>query len=82
MVGYSNGYLRYGDVRYLDALERTWRFVREKFLHPRLGESRQLLDRTGAPIVGDLGNPWKGIYHTGRALAETALRLERVLEKR
>lgn len=76
LVGYLNGFVRFDDAAYLDAFLRTWAFVRDRFLNAEVGESRQLLDRQGAPLVSALGNPWKGIYHTGRALAECIRRLE------
>lgn len=80
LVGYSNGYLRFGRQEYLKALLDTWEFDKKYFLNRAVGESRQLLSRQGQPISGNMGNPWKGIYHTGRALAETVLRLDRILE--
>jgi mannobiose 2-epimerase len=80
MAGFLNGYLLYGDARYWQAFQQTWGFVRRFFLHPVLGESRQLLDVRGTPIAGQLGNPWKGIYHTGRALAECLDRLDKLIE--
>lgn len=40
-----------------------------------VGESRQLLTSDGTPIISSMGNPWKGIYHTGRAMAECLRRL-------
>ena len=81
LVGYSNGYLCFEDDRYIKALESTWGFVRDKFINAEAGESRQLLNRKGEPIVANLGNPWKGIYHTGRALAESLDRIEKILAK-
>jgi mannobiose 2-epimerase len=82
LVGYANGYLCFADKRYLKALEGTWFFVRDKFINALVGESRQLLSRTGEPLVSNMGNPWKGIYHTGRALSETMDRIDRILAKR
>ena len=76
LVGYANGYRLFGEQKYLDALFQTWAFVRDCFMNMDVGESRQLLDREGKPIAPELGNPWKGIYHTGRALAETLVRLK------
>lgn len=76
LAGYLNGYTKYGDSRYWDAFVKTWEFVKTKFMNMEVGESRQLLDRYGTPIVENLGNPWKGIYHTGRALAECLKRFE------
>lgn len=76
LVGYLNGFTKYRDEKYWDAFAMTWEFVKTKFLNLEVGESRQLLDRTGEPLVPNLGNPWKGIYHTGRALAECLERFE------
>jgi len=70
MVGYLNGFYRFGDARYCQYFEKTWKFVKKYFLIEALGESRQLLSRKGEPVISNIGNPWKGIYHTGRALAE------------
>jgi mannobiose 2-epimerase len=78
LAGYSNGYLCFGDPRYLDALGRTWSFVRDKFINAETGESRQLLRRNGEPVVSNMGNPWKGIYHTGRALAVCIDNIEKI----
>ena len=80
LTGYLNGYVKYGKPEYWNAFLMTWKFVKEKFMNMEVGESRQLLDRTGNIVVADIGNPWKGIYHTGRALAECLKRFE-VMEK-
>jgi len=81
LVGYLNGYMAFSDAAYLDAFAGTWALIREKFFDWEIGESRQLLNRQGEAIVGSLGNPWKGIYHTGRALAESIRRLQYLREK-
>ncbi len=78
LVGYSNGFLVYGDEKYAEAFLSTWAFIKEKFMNMEVGESRQLLDRKGNVIAGDLGNPWKGMYHTGRAIAESIVRLQAI----
>lgn len=75
MVGFLNGYTMYGDEKYLDAFLNVWNFVKKNFLNLEVGESRQLLLRDGTPLVSNMGNPWKGIYHTGRALAEVLRRI-------
>jgi len=79
LVGYANGCVYFKEDKYPKALRGTWEFIRDKFIVESIGESRQLLTRTGEPIVSDIGNPWKGIYHTGRALAETILRLNSLI---
>lgn len=80
LVGYLNGYVKFRNTKYWDAFTMTWEFVKTKFINMEVGESRQLLDRTGSAIVANMGNPWKGIYHTGRALAECLKRFEMLEE--
>ena len=70
---------RTGDAKYFDAFLKTWRFDKAHFIDPATGEWHQLLRRDGTPIAADLGNPWKAIYHTGRAMLECKRRLERLL---
>ncbi|MCL2833559.1 MAG: AGE family epimerase/isomerase [Treponema sp.] len=70
MAGYLNGFLRFGDEIYCEYFGKTWDFIKKHFLIEPFFESRQLLDRKGNPIISNIGNPWKGIYHTGRAMAE------------
>ena len=41
----------------------------------------QLLREDGTPLVANIGNPWKGIYHTGRAFAECIDRLDECIAK-
>ena len=78
LTGFLNGYVLYGDARYLEAFLKTWAFDRDRFMDMEVGESRQLLKRDGTPVISSMGNPWKGIYHTGRALAECLRRLEKL----
>ena len=81
MFGYLNGYRTYGGEPYLQAFFETWAFIRRHFLIEEWGESRQLLDRRGNPLVPGIGNKWKCIYHTGRALAECLNTIEHLKEK-
>ena len=78
LVGLLDIYERTGDEAYFEAFRKTWRFAREHFVHPAAGEWRQLLRRDGTPAVAALGNPWKTIFRTGRALLECKRRLERL----
>lgn len=80
LVGYLNGYVKYRDEKYWKAFIMTWEFVKNKFMNMEVGESRQLLDRSGQPIVSNMGNPWKGIYHTGRALGECVKRFHVLMQ--
>lgn len=69
MTGLLNGWRMFGEEKMAEAFLNVWRFNRDHFMNMEIGESRQMLDIAGKPLVANLGNPWKGIYHTGRALA-------------
>ena len=78
LVGYLDAYEKLGDERYLEAFLKTWAFDHTYLINHDIGEWRQLLNREGKVIVGDIGNPWKAIYHSGRAVMESILRLQRL----
>ncbi len=80
LTGFLNGYVLSGDKRYLETYASLWEFDRKYFMNYEVGESRQLLDKTGKPLVSNIGNPWKGIYHTGRAFAECIKRLDALMK--
>ena len=79
LVGFLDTCERTGDGKYFDAFWKTWQFDRAYFIEPRSGEWRQLLTQVGVPIAADLGNPWKAICRTGRAMLECRRRLTRLL---
>ena len=79
LVGYLDAWERLGDDKYFEAFHKTWQFDRAHFISPLTNEWRQLLRRDGTPLVTDIGNPWKAIYHTGRAMLECKRRLERLV---
>ena len=78
LIGFLDTYERTGDEKYFDAFYKTWQFDKKYFINPATGEWRQLLKRDGTPVCADMGNPWKAIYHTGRAMLECKRRLERL----
>lgn len=80
LTGFLNGYVLSGDKRYLETYAALWEFDKKYFMNYEVGESRQLLDKTGKPLVSNIGNPWKGIYHTGRAFAECIKRLDALMK--
>ena len=82
LVGLIDAYRLFGDQRYLNAFENVWAFAGRHFINHDLGEWRQLLTETGQPLVGDIGNPWKACYHTGRAVYETIKRIDAILADR
>ena len=80
LTGFLNGYVMTGNSKYFETFAALWEFDKNNFMNYEVGESRQLLDKKGNPLVSNIGNPWKGIYHTGRAFAECIRRLS-TLEK-
>ena len=78
VVGLLDGYQTFGDDVYLKAFENVWNFNRKYLLIPELGEWRTLVDRQGNILDGNIGNPWKVSYHTGRSAIECADRLAKL----
>ena len=78
LVGYLDAFERLGDLKYFDAFHMTWNFDKKYMVNHQVGEFRQLLDRKGNILAGDIGNPWKAIYHSGRSMLECINRLERM----
>lgn len=79
LVGFLDLFEITGEVRYLEAFERTWDFVRRHMINHDLGEWRTLLTPAGEPLVASIGNPWKACYHSGRAVHEAIRRIVMVL---
>lgn len=82
LVGYLDAYERQGDSKYFDAFLKTWEFNKMYMINYKVGEFRQLLGRKGNVLAGDIGNPWKAIYHSGRSLLECVQRLDRLTNKK
>jgi mannobiose 2-epimerase len=80
LVGFLDAYLHTGDEACFEAFLSTWSFSKQHLIDPVQGEWRQLVGRCGEPICMDLGNPWKAIYHTGRAMHECLRRLDLLMD--
>lgn len=79
LVGFLDGYEQFGEARYLEAFGKIWEFVRKFMIVQGVGEWRTLLDRQGRTMDGNIGNPWKVAYHSGRSMLECRERLRRLL---
>ena len=79
LVGFLDAYEHFTDNRYCDAFLKTWNFDSKHLINHSVGEWLQLVDKEGKELVGDIGNPWKAIYHTGRAMVECKERLEKLV---
>lgn len=80
LVGFLNAYELTGDSRWHDAAGRVWTHIVRSHIDPDDGEWRWL-GAAGAD-AGDAGpnthyraGAWKGPYHNGRAMMESARRL-------
>ncbi len=81
LVGFLDAYEQLGEEKYLDAFLKNWSFDTTYMINHEVGEWRQLLKEDGTVIIGQIGNPWKAMYHTGRSMMECTLRLRRLLEQ-
>lgn len=80
LTGFLDAYQVTEDERYLEKFAELWEFDKKYFYNKEIGESRQLLSQDGTPIIADIGNQWKCIYHTDRAMMECTLRIEEMLK--
>lgn len=80
MIGFLDAYEHLGDEKYLDVFAKTWEFCNAHMINHEVGEWYQLVDREGKVLAGCIGNAWKGIYHTGRAMLECKKRLEKLCD--
>ena len=81
LVGFLNAYERLRDVRYWRAFARNWDFDAKHLINHEAGEWHQLANAAGDLLIRDLGNLWKGMYHTGRAVLECVQRLEGLMQR-
>ena len=68
LLGFAALWRHAGEVRYADALAKTWAFVRERQVDPVYGG---WFEEAGRPEMPK-GHAWKAAYHDGRALLFTA----------
>lgn len=78
LPGLLHAYEVMGDARCVHAFFDVWRFAQNHIISP-LGEWSVLVSRTGQVLDGTLGNSWKAFYHTGRAMLESMVVLNRLL---
>ncbi len=80
LIGFLDAYQTFEKDEYLYAFIQTWNFAKLHFIDHAIGEWRQLLDKDGNIKIGNIGNPWKAIYHTGRSMLECKKRCESILK--
>ena len=82
LVGLLDIYEMTGEEEYFQAFRKNWEFDTTYMICHSVGEWHQLLTEKGEVLVPQMGNPWKAMYHTGRAMLECLLRLEKLAGKR
>lgn len=80
MIGMLEGYLRFGDEKYLRAYEVVHRFMFDKGINYEAGEVWPLLTREGEPIWTHMSHSWKINYHSVRAMIQSKTRLDVILK--
>jgi len=80
LVGMLDGYLIFGDERYLDAYENVHRFVMDHVINHEVGEWYPLFDEQNNRLWDYMGHAWKINYHTVRAMLQSAARLKRIVD--
>lgn len=79
LTGLLDSYVVTGEEEFLEKFFELWEFDSRYFYNEISGESRQLLTAAGKPIISDIGNQWKCIYHTDRAMIECISRIDGIL---
>jgi mannose/cellobiose epimerase-like protein (N-acyl-D-glucosamine 2-epimerase family) len=79
LIGMLDAYRVYKDEKYLDAYQATHRFVFDHMIHKGVGEWYPLLTRKGEPIWKHMSHSWKVNYHTVRAMVQSIIRMEKIL---
>ena len=79
VVGFLNAYELCREQRFLDAAERSWRFIEERIVDRVHGEWFWLVTQGGhTDAKRDKAGPWKCPYHNARACFEVMERLDRL----
>ena len=81
LVGFLDAFEQFDEEKYYEAFEKTWEFDKKYLINADIGEWRQLVNKQGQVLTGDIGNSWKAIYHSGRAMLECKQRLERMIDE-
>lgn len=79
LIGMLDAYRIYGDEKYLKAYDATHRFVFDKMIAHEVGEWKPLLTRQGEPIWTHMSHSWKVNYHSVRAMVQSIVRLDRLI---
>lgn len=78
VVGFLNGYQRYGNEKYLKIAESVWDYIKNHLVDKRKGgEWYSQIDENGNPAEFKATvDPWKCPYHNGRMCLEAIKRVK------
>lgn len=82
VIGFINGYQKTGDRKYLDAAEKTWKYIEKYIIDPREGSewysdvNKDGVPESRKPIV----DAWTCPYHNGRMYFEVLNRMKQIKE--
>lgn len=75
VVGFLNGYQKYGEEKYLEMAENIWGYIKSELVDKREGgEWHSQIEEDGKPTVKPVVDPWKCPYHNGRMCLEVLKR--------
>lgn len=75
VVGFLNGYEKYGEKRYLEIAEAVWEYIKAELIDTREGgEWHSQIEEDGKPSAKPVVDPWKCPYHNGRMCLEVIRR--------
>lgn len=75
VVGFLNGYEKYGDKKYLEMAENIWGYIKSELIDKREGgEWISQIEEDGRPTAKPVVDPWKCPYHNGRMCLEVLKR--------
>ncbi len=75
VVGFLNGYQKYGEEKYMDMAENIWGYIKSELIDKREGgEWHSQIEEDGKPTVKPVVDPWKCPYHNGRMCLEVLKR--------
>ncbi len=75
VVGFLNGYEKYGEKRYLEIAEAVWEYIKAELIDTREGgEWHSQIEEDGKPSTNPVVDPWKCPYHNGRMCLEVIRR--------
>lgn len=75
VVGFLNGYQKYGDEKYLEMANNIWGYIKAELIDKREGgEWLSQIEEDRRPTVKPVVDPWKCPYHNGRMCLEVLKR--------